>query len=130
LLADDEQGFHDLFHFTFEPLGFEVVTVADGHQAVDVVREHAFDLVILDVHMPRMGGAEALQRIREIRPNQKILMISSSDIAQSLEAQMAASGAVECLYKPMDLDELLSIVERLLTSSMAQAASFRVRGTS
>ena len=115
LVADDEQGFRDLFHFTFEPLGFEVVTVADGEAAVDEVRRRAFDVVVLDVHMPRMGGPDAVRHIRELRPDQAILVLSSSsDSTCSAEAELTASGEVECLFKPVDLDELLGVVQRAL----------------
>jgi CheY-like chemotaxis protein len=115
VVADDELGFRELFRFTFEPLGFEVVTAADGIEALDVVRERAFDLVILDVHMPRMGGPEAFAQVRQIRPDQRILIVSSSsDPTNSFERAVLQAGAADCLFKPMDLDELIAAVEKAL----------------
>lgn len=117
LVADDEPGFRDLFRFTFEPLGFEVFTVADGVEALAAVEQRAFDLVVLDVHMPRMGGPEAFARLRETRPDQRILVISSSsDPARSFETAAVTAGAADCLFKPMDLDELIAAVEKALTT--------------
>ncbi|OGQ89254.1 MAG: hypothetical protein A2289_07830 [Deltaproteobacteria bacterium RIFOXYA12_FULL_58_15] len=115
LLADDEQGFRDLFHFIFEPLGYEVVTVRDGQEALDAVRGRHFDLVILDVHMPRMGGPEALSALREIRPDQRIIIVSSRfDPTASFEIEAVRTGVSDCLFKPMEIDELIAAVEKAL----------------
>jgi CheY-like chemotaxis protein len=86
LVADDEQGIRDLLHFVLEPLGFEVVTVSDGVDAVEEIKRRAFDLIILDVHMPALSGPDALKIIRELRPSQRVLVVSSgSDASQSFE---------------------------------------------
>lgn len=117
LVADDEPGFRDLFRFTFEPLGFEVVTVANGVEAVDAAAQRAFDLVVLDVHMPKMGGPEVFERLRQINPAQRILVISSSsDPSRAFETAAATEGSADCLFKPMDLDELIAAVERALAT--------------
>ena len=115
LLADDEQGFRDLFHFIFEPLGYEVVTVEDGKQALDAIQGRPFDLVVLGVHMPRMGGPEALAALREIRPDQRVIIVSSRfDPTASFEIEAVRSGVADCLFKPMEIDELIAAVEKAL----------------
>jgi CheY-like chemotaxis protein len=117
LVADDEQGIRDLLCYTLEPEGFEVVTVCDGVQAVECLRGRAFDLVILDVHMPRMGGPEALARIREMRPSQRVIVVSSSsDVSHSLERAALAGGASICLFKPIELDDLFAAIEQALSA--------------
>lgn len=115
LVADDERGLRELYHYTLEPIGFEVVTVSNGQAAVDALRERAFDLVILDVHMPVMGGPEALAHIRRLRPEQRVLVVSSSsDVTRASEARVEREYGVECIYKPMTLDELMAAIERAL----------------
>ena len=115
LIADNEQGFRDLFPFTLEPLGYEVVVVSDGQEALDQVRQRSFDLVILDVHMPRMDGLESLTRIRELRPAQRVLIMSGSyDPDQTFESRATEAGAMSCLSKPVALDEILQAVEQAL----------------
>jgi CheY-like chemotaxis protein len=121
LVADDEPGIRDLLLFTFEPLGYEVVVVQDGLEALRMVRARPFDLVILDVHMPNMGGPEALARIREHNPAQAVLVLSSgSDSNHSFERRLAAEGVFACLFKPVDLDELIGAVELALHNGMSQ----------
>lgn len=118
LMADDELGFRDFFCFTLEPLGFEIVAVADGLEALEQLEKRAFDLVVLDVHMPRMGGPEALAKIRAIRPRQRVIVLSSSsDASQTFENQATAFGASACLFKPVELDELIGAIERALAES-------------
>jgi CheY-like chemotaxis protein len=115
LVADDEEGIRDLFRFTLEPLGLHVTTAADGMEAVEVVQAQGFDLVILDVHMPRLTGPEALAEIRRIRPEQRVLVVSSSsDASHAFERRAEEFGASACLFKPLELDELIGSIERAL----------------
>jgi CheY-like chemotaxis protein len=116
LIADDEEGIRDLFRFTLEPLGVEVFTATDGWEALEAVRARSFDLVILDVHMPRLSGPEALVKIRELRPTQRVLVVSSSsDASHAFEQRASEFGASACLYKPVELDELLGAIDRALS---------------
>ncbi|WP_224243368.1 response regulator [Hyalangium gracile] len=116
LVADDEQGIRDLFQFTMEPLGLEVVTASDGWEALQAVQARSFDLIILDVHMPRLSGPEVLEKIRELRPHQKVLVVSSSsDASHSFEQRVTEFGAAACLFKPVELDELIRTIERALS---------------
>ena len=115
LVADDEAGFRDLFRFALEPLGYEVVAVSDGVEAIERLSQRPFDLVVLDVHMPRMAGPETLRRIRGLYPEQRVIIISSgSDPDQAFESQAMSLGASLCLFKPVDFDELLAAIERTL----------------
>lgn len=119
LVADDEEGIRDLLRYTMEPLGYEVTTVSDGMEALEAVRARSFDLVILDVHMPRLSGPEVLEKIREVRPAQRVLVVSSSsDASHSFEQRVAEFGASACLFKPVDLDELIGTIERALSGSV------------
>ncbi|MBI2375501.1 MAG: response regulator [Deltaproteobacteria bacterium] len=118
LVADDELGFRDLFRFTLEPLGYEIVAVADGLEALEQLQKRTFELVVLDVHMPRMGGPEALARIRAVRPRQRVIILSSSsDASRAFEDQAAAFGASACLFKPVELEELIGAIERAVAES-------------
>jgi CheY-like chemotaxis protein len=112
LVVDDELGIRDLFRFALEPLGFEVTTAQDGVEAIEWLRHRAFDLVLLDIHMPNMGGPETFARARELRPTQKVLVVTSSIAA--LHPFEAGLSSIECVFKPLELDELTRAVERAL----------------
>ena len=115
LIVDDEKGIQDLFRFILEPEGFIISIANDGLEAVDMVKNDSFDMVFLDVHMPRMRGPEALKAIKEIRPQQIVIIVSSSsDPDFSFEEKAKEYGAFDCYYKPFDIDEILKVVERAL----------------
>jgi CheY-like chemotaxis protein len=117
LVADDEPGLRDLCHFALEPLGFEICTVPDGAEAVKEVSARTFDVVVLDVHMPRMGGEEAFEQIRRLRPQQRIIVVTSnSDFDGAFERRITAEGFC-CLYKPISLDELIEALATVVEAS-------------
>jgi CheY-like chemotaxis protein len=117
LLADDEPGMRDLFRYCFEPHGHRIHTAVDGLEALEAVRRYAYDLVVLDVHMPRMTGPEALVEIHKLRPAQKVLILSSSsDLGHTFEDSVSRRG-IPCLFKPISLDDLTEAIDTLLTSS-------------
>src|SRR5205085_562955 len=119
-VADDELGHRELARYLLEPMGFDVVTAANGRDAVALCRQRAFDLVILDVHMPVMQGPHALAHILLHRPAQRVVVVTGSAFGE-LPASVAA-GACALLYKPLAVDELAAVVERF-TGVLAAAAA-------
>jgi len=113
LVVDDEEGFRDLWLYFLQPLGFEVTCALDGQQAVEAVKKTPFDLIFMDVHMPRMNGLDALKIIKSIRPEQRVVIFSSSsDTAYKAEDQALRDGALDCLYKPFGLDQVEAIISK------------------
>ncbi len=115
LVADDEPGFRDLFPYLLEPMGFEVTCVKDGVEAVETIQQKSFDLILMDIHMPRMGGLEALKKIKAIRPGQKVIICSSSsDPSYAREKEALESGAFGCLLKPVEMTEFEQALKKAL----------------
>ena len=116
LLVDDEE---ELLHVLAEMLqdwfGLEVVTASDGLQAVEAFsqRPEAFDLVILDATMPRMGGVEAFQAMRGIRATVPGILCSGYALPASREQAMA-QGFVDFLKKPFTSAELELLLDRVM----------------
>lgn len=112
LIADDEAGFRDLLAFALEPLGFRITAVADGAEAVAQVAMRPFDLVVLDQHMPRLNGLDALKQIRALLPDLPVVMVSGSTERQvDFEAEVLSAGGACCLFKPLELQPLVTAVE-------------------
>lgn len=115
LVVDDEQGYRDMFVFILEPLGITVTCVEDGQAAVEKVKEKAYDLILTDVHMPKLSGPEAVKIIKAIRPEQKIVVFSSSsDPEYNLEKEAEKEGVIECLFKPVDTLEIERVLKKAL----------------
>lgn len=107
LLVDDEVDFTAVLKERMEARGLSVVTAASGPEAVQAVREKAFDAIILDLQMPGMDGIETLKGILKLDEKaQVILLTGHATSKKSVEA--IKQGAVDFLEKPADLQDMLS----------------------
>ena len=94
--------------------GGDVVEVAhDGPQALGMINQHAYDIVILDIMMPGMDGLEVLRRVKETHPDVDVVMVTGlSQIDTAVQSMKL--GATDYLPKPFDPDELKRVVKRSL----------------
>ena len=113
LIVDDEASIRDVLRQLFEYEGHEVAVAPDGMDALSMLDSAAPDVVFLDVKMPGLDGMEVLQRIRERRPDQIVVMISGhGTIDTAVEA--TRMGAYDFLEKPLDSDRLLLTLRNAL----------------
>lgn len=112
-VVDDEDSHRLMLRAHLEGEGFEVVEASDGQEAVDKVKEGFFDLVLIDIKMPRMDGIEALKHINKFAPSMPVItMTAYGSINSAVDA--LKFGAEDYLTKPLDMDELLIKVKRAL----------------
>ena len=112
LLADDERSVQTLLTFALQKDGYEVVTADNGVDALSRFKEQTFDLVVLDVMMPKVDGLEVCRRIRA-NHNVPIIMLTakSEEIDKVLGLEL---GADDYITKPFSLRELSSRVRAAL----------------
>jgi DNA-binding response OmpR family regulator len=121
LLADDEQSIQTLLTYPLRKDGYEVVTAADGREALARFAETTFDLVVLDVMMPRMDGLEVCRRIRS-RNDTPIIMLTAK--AEEIDKVLGLElGADDYITKPFSLREFRSRVRATLRRAGMQRAS-------
>ncbi|MEK7775571.1 MAG: sigma-54 dependent transcriptional regulator [Candidatus Zixiibacteriota bacterium] len=105
LLADDDDALRKVIQFKLKKKGYEVVSVADGEEAISALRGARFDLIISDMKMPRLGGIELLEQAKKIQTDiEVILMTAYADVSQAVKA--VKLGAFDYLTKPFDDDQL------------------------
>jgi len=93
-------------------LGYIVDTAVNGKIGSDMALSDNYELIFCDVHMPIMGGVNAVIRIKEGKPEIPIIM---TDSFPDKDAELAGkAGAICCLTKPFDLNELRRIITKLL----------------
>ncbi len=111
LVVDDEQTTASTLRRTFELLGYRVREARSGEEALLRLREESFDLVLLDLRMPGLGGLEVLREARHLAPNTPFVILTAH---ASLESAILAlrRGACDYLQKPCDLDEIVQAVRR------------------
>jgi DNA-binding response OmpR family regulator len=112
LLVDDEQPIQTLLSFPLQRDGYEVVQASDGREALARFDEQGFDLVVLDVMLPRMDGLEVCRRLRA-RSSVPIIMLTakSEEIDKVLGLEL---GADDYITKPFSLREFRSRVKAAL----------------
>lgn len=108
LVADDHPVNRRVVEMILEPLGVDVVTVDNGAEAVEAVREEPFDVVLMDMQMPVMDGLEATRTI-VAGGGPPIIMVSANGLPQHIEAAVEA-GAVAFVTKPIQPAVLIETV--------------------
>ena len=116
LLVDDEQPIQTLLSFPLQRDGYEVVQAADGAEALARYAEQIFDLVVLDVMLPRMDGLEVCRRLRAKGETVPIIMLTakSEEIDKVLGLEL---GADDYITKPFSMREFRSRVKAALRRS-------------
>jgi DNA-binding NtrC family response regulator len=113
LVVDDEEALRTVLGSELTNEGFQVQIAADGDDAIRELGKSGFDLVLLDIKMPRMNGFEVLKYIKENHPKTKVVMLTGfADLKNAIESKKL--GADDFVSKPYDLVDLLTTIERVL----------------
>jgi two-component system NtrC family response regulator len=112
LIVEDEKAQREMLRDFLAREGHDVQTAQNGEEAIGIVREKALDLVIMDFKMPGKNGLEVLKEIKRINPEPEIVMVTAyGTIDTAVEAMK--HGAADYITKPIELDELSIIIERI-----------------
>ncbi|MCP4603350.1 MAG: response regulator [Proteobacteria bacterium] len=119
LLVDDERLIRDSVQRLLNRLGYAVIAAESGPAALEVfeIRRDNIDLVILDMDMPIMDGAECFFRLQDIDPKVKVL-ISSGMVHQAEIEELLTIGALDFLQKPFEFEQLSQVVAKAMTGSI------------
>lgn len=113
LVVEDEKSMREILQIFFENEGFNVVTASDGLEALSIVEEDIFDVIITDIRMPELDGMELLKKIKEISPSTMVIVVTAFGTKESAIEAMK-NGAYDYINKPFNMDELRIIVKRAL----------------
>ncbi|HHT9117397.1 MAG TPA: response regulator [Candidatus Hypogeohydataceae bacterium YC38] len=113
LVVDDDPSIGTTLKGVLEDEGYNVVAVKDGLKAIDEIIAGPFSLVLMDIVMPGLSGVEAMEKIKEIRPTQVIIMTGHVH-EENLVQEAKRWGARAVVYKPLQIPELLSLIEDVL----------------
>ena len=116
LIADDEDSLRWVLEKGLTQAGYQVTAVQDGEAAVRAFEAEPFDLVFLDVKMPGMDGLTALARLRDVRRDAQIVMMTAHGTMDTA-IQAMQKGAYDYIAKPFDLDEIMLLAERALAAA-------------
>jgi DNA-binding NtrC family response regulator len=106
LIVDDEVDLVSTLVERLEIRGIEAIGVQTGAQALEQVQTNAFDVVIQDVKLKGEDGVEVMQRIKHIKPDLPVILLTGHMSAEASEEGFRA-GAIDYLIKPISLDDLI-----------------------
>jgi two-component system OmpR family response regulator len=116
LVVDDEPNIRSLLGETLRIAGFDPSLASDGQTAINLLRSQNFDLVLLDINMPRMSGLETMKQMRSFLPTIPVIVVSARqekvDVVQGFRV-----GADDYISKPFDLEELVMRVHSVIRRS-------------
>lgn len=111
LIVDDEANIRGALQRWFQICGFEVTSASDGLEAVILCETNRFDVITMDLEMPRMGGIQALTEIRKTHPLVPVIIVTG--FARDTQLALRA-GASKVLAKPLRLRDLEEEVRGVL----------------
>ncbi|PCJ43587.1 MAG: two-component system response regulator [SAR86 cluster bacterium] len=126
LLVDDEIGLLESGRKLLELSGYDVSTAQNGKQAIDALKAHEFDLAILDLNMPGVGGHEVMKFINEEEINTTVIVISGETGFDAV-SQAFYLGAFDFLQKPYEYDALINTIQNALNKQALEKSFLNLR---
>jgi DNA-binding NtrC family response regulator len=118
LVVDDEKEILSFFKRFLKSLKYEPFVTDSWETAMDTFSKESFDLVILDVHMPGRDGFQVAKEMKDVRPDQQILIMTGLDAGEAYQYLRKTDVEVtEVIYKPFQLDKVRLIIEDILKHS-------------
>jgi DNA-binding NtrC family response regulator len=111
LVVDDEKEICRLLFKFLSSEGHRVKTAISGREAINLIKKENFDYVFLDILMPGISGEKALEKIKQISPKIKVIMITGSLLIKAKLDRLRQLGASEFLHKPFKIENILEIIK-------------------
>ncbi len=113
LIVDDENDIALILRVHLEDQGYRTVSAHDGLEALEQLERQRFDLVLLDIKMPRMDGVKALAEIQKRYPDTAVVMMTAHG-SEAMAVETMQKGALDYLTKPFSTDDMLKRIERAI----------------
>ncbi len=133
LCVDDNPETRRMLSFVLTRSGYDVITAEDGAQGIQKAKAWRPALILMDMMMPRMSGADAVRRLREMKVTKDIpILMLSAYPEQALVSEALASGADDYLIKTVLPNDLTEIIDKYLEigSNVLKKESVRIRDES
>lgn len=126
LIVDDEADIALILKLQLEDAGFVTTRAKDGFEALKLVGQEDFSLVLLDIKMPRMDGIQVLEKIQESKPGLAVVMMTAHG-SEDIAVETMKKGALDYIAKPFSTEDLLKKVERTLELNRTREENRRLQ---
>jgi DNA-binding response OmpR family regulator len=114
LYVEDEDSLRTLVKSQLESEGFEVDTADDGDTGIEMIGKGSYEVILLDMRMPRVSGIDVLKHLRTKKSSSRVIVLTAvDDLSVAIEA--VKNGANDYITKPYDLGSLLASIRRVLS---------------
>lgn len=113
LVVDDLRSIRLTLGGILEDKGHNVVTVEDGYQAIEAVKKTHFNAIFMDIKMPGINGVQTFREVKKIDPRTAVIMMTAYSV-EDLVKEALEEGAYTIVYKPFDIDKIISLIDELL----------------
>ncbi|MDA3850547.1 MAG: sigma-54 dependent transcriptional regulator [Spirochaetaceae bacterium] len=126
LIIDDEISIQEVLGEILRDEQYRVITAGDGVEGLELIKKNPVDLVFLDVWLPKMGGIEVLEKIRESHPEIEVVIISGhANVDMAVKA--IKMGAYDFVEKPLDIEKVLNLARRALERKTLRSQNQQLR---
>lgn len=113
LLVDDDLNYRQILNQLLSTSGFHVIPAGNGMEALKLLHNGRFDMILMDIQMPFMDGITAFEHIKSLKPEDKPLVIAcSAFFTQDQKIYLKQHGFDELMVKPLDIKELITISKK------------------
>ena len=126
LVIEDQEDLAELYEAALKEAGYKVRNAYTGEEGLAEFQANGADLILLDMTLPEMNGAQVLRAIRSINANIPIIIVTG-ETSDELRQQCQMLGVQEYLSKPPDYDAMLAAIERSLESPQEEAEIITLR---
>jgi two-component system response regulator HydG len=110
LIVDDDMGICETLSDIMEVKGYDAAIALDGYEAIQKVKEVAFDVILMDIKMPGINGVETFKEIKRVRPETAVVMMTAYAV-EDLIGEALREGAYGVLYKPFEMERMIGLLE-------------------
>lgn len=112
MVVEDEVSANEMLSSTFKSFFSDVTSAFDGKQALELAKKDKPDIIFVDIVMPEMDGIELSRRLREMNPNQIIIVISASNDIQKISESIEV-GVNSFIQKPIDTKKIIELLKNI-----------------
>lgn len=113
LIVDDEPSVAKTVKFILDAEGFETYTVFSGEECLKKIEEQAFDLVLLDIMMPKITGWQVFEEIRKTHPELKVAFLTVIRYSNAVKEKLGKEGLAGYIAKPFENEDLVERVKSI-----------------